>query len=122
MKLRIAALALAVAFLAAPTLCVAETTACPPCCPEAGDMDGSADEGSCGDRDAASSTESCCEAAPVAPNVESTRTLDIPSPQPLATASIDLASATPQFGPAPRRAADLAFRTSPLRLSVVRLI
>lgn len=86
-------------------------------------MDGAADEGSCGDRDAASSTDSCCEAAPVAPNVDTTRTLDAPSPQTFAAvASIDLSRAIPPTGQAPRRAADLAFRTSPLRLSVVRLI
>ncbi len=119
MKLRIAVLALAVAFLAAPQVCVAELAACSQCCPGAGDA---ADTDPCGDHDAASDVDTCCETAPVAPNFDPTRTPDAPSPQPLA--ATDFGVLSPQL---PRRiqtfhgTAELAFRTSPLRLSVVRL-
>jgi len=84
---------------------------------EAESGDTHCDTGACQHLD----TESCCKAAPAAPARVSTRSIDVPSPQPVIGASI-LPVTTPLVATNPRRAADVALRASPRRLSVVLLI
>jgi hypothetical protein len=105
MKLRIAALALAVAFAAAPALGAIARSGCAPCAePEAG--------GPC----SSLSAMTCCgEVASTAP-VKST--LDAPTLH--AIAGSGLATWVVAVAVAPRAAHDLAAEISPLRLSVVR--
>jgi len=103
MKLRIAALVLAVAFATAPALAVMRS-GCEPCpMPDAG--------GPC----TSLSAMSCCgEFAPV----PAKSTLEAPSFQ--AIAAIGAAVWSTVVAAAPPAAHDLAAETSPLRLSVVR--
>jgi hypothetical protein len=121
MKIRLASLALAFAFLAAPALGAVSADACMPCCPgmesESGDAHCGTDAGSCEHLAA----ESCCKAAPAAPARVSTRSIDAPSLQPVLCAS-SLAAVTPLVAANPHRAAAVALRSSPRRLSVVLLI
>ena len=105
MKLRIAALALALVFAAAPALAAIARPACGPCAmPEAG--------GPC----ASLSAMSCCgDLASTAP-VKST--LDAPSFSAIADSAAGAWVAA--VVAAPRAPHEIAAETSPLRLSVVR--
>ena len=111
MKGRIAVVALAMGFFAAPTLGAVAMDSCPPCCScETG-------EAPCGSLAAVT----CCDAAPAAPASQAKRSIDAPTLHPVATA-VSSSTPVPQHACAPRIAGDLALLTSPLRLSVVLLI
>ena len=104
MKLRIAALALAVAFVAAPAL-GALARACPPC----------ADQGA-GDPCSSLAAVSCCGVAGSAAPAKST--LDAPNVK--GAADHGVAAWITSSSAAPSERYELAAPTSPLRLSVVR--
>ena len=105
MKLRIAALALAVAFAAAPALGAIARSGCAPCAlPEA--------SGPC---TSLSATSCCGDMAATAP---AKSTLDAPNLQ--AIAGSGAATWVAAVAAAPRAVHDFAAETSPLRLSVVR--
>jgi hypothetical protein len=104
MKLRIAALALALAFVAAPAL-AALTETCPPCAE-------ASDAGPC----TSLAAVSCCGAA--APVAAAKTLLDAPTWHVVPAAGP--AAPAPASALAPRVAHELAASTSPLRLSVVR--
>ena len=104
MKLRIAALALALAFVAAPALAAVSAT-CPPCAEES-------DGGPC----TSLAKTSCCEAA--APVATAKTTLDAPTVH--AVVAAGWVAPAPANTLAPRAAFERAAIASPLRLSVVR--
>jgi hypothetical protein len=105
MKLRIAALALAVAFVAAPAFAVIARSACPPC----------ADQNAGAPCSSFTAVSCCGDAGSTAP-VKSM--LDTPSVK--AIADHGAASLVASYSAAPRARCELAARISPLRLSVVR--
>jgi hypothetical protein len=103
MKLRIAALALALAFVAAPALGAIARSGCAPCpMPEAG--------GPC----ASFAAMSCCG------DMASTPPAKVDAPTLQAIAGSGAATWVAAVAAAPRVAHDFAAETSPLRLSVVR--
>jgi len=104
MKLRIAALALAVAFVAAPAL-AAFAGGCPPCADTSG-------SGPC----TSLAATSCCDAA--APATAAKSTLDAPTVHPLPAVHAAMPARADAL--APHAAHELAASRSPLRLSVVR--
>lgn len=105
MKLRIAAVALAVAFAAAPALGSIARSGCDPCAePDAG--------GPCSSLSAMTCCGDMTSTVPVKP------TLDAPTLH--AIAGSGLATSMVAAAVAPRAAHDLAAEISPLRLSVVR--
>ncbi len=111
MKARIAVLALAIVFVTAPALGVLASAACAPC--EMSSADAPCEPGamSCVSLAAAS----CCDVAPfAAPAKRSSEQ----TPPPVVTALRPSAPGSPHAR-APRFTADLALRSSPLRLSVV---
>jgi hypothetical protein len=125
MKPRLAALALAVAFLAMPALHAAASESCAPCCAEmaseVSDDPCHPAPPSCDGFEAGTSGGLCCEAAPAAPVRDATRSVDAPSTPLFAVATTT--TATPGHRPeTPPDEADLAILASPLRLSVVLLI
>lgn len=113
----IAVLALAIGFLAAPTLGAVARDLCPPCCPQPVDAPCEAGDAPC----ISVSAASCCDAPPAAPASEAKRKIDPPSFQPVAAAARWNPPLPRTVGPPPADA-DLALRISPLRLSVVLLI
>lgn len=117
MKGRIAVLALAVGFLAAPTLGAVAMDSCPPCCPQPADAPCETGQTPC---EFLAATP-CCDAAPAAPSSPAKRSLDGPGFQ-LVAAGIRSSAPPQQPVLPPRVAGDLAVLTSPLRLSVVLLI
>ena len=116
MKGRIAVLALAIGFIAAPALGAVAMHSCPPCCPQPADAPCQTAEALC-----VPLAVSCCDAAPAAPASQAKGSIDSPTLHWLATA-VRPGTPVPQHARAPRIAGDLALRTSPLRLSVVLLI
>jgi len=112
MKARIAALALAIAFLAAPALGALASTVCAPC--EMAPAGAPCEPGamSCASLAAAN----CCDLAPV--TAPAKRSSEQPTPPPVATVLRPSEPVSPHAR-APRLTADLALRSSPLRLSVV---
>jgi hypothetical protein len=118
MKGRIAALALAIVLLAAPTLGAAETMgACPPCCPQLAEAPCEMGEAPCASLAAAP----CCDVAPAAPASQARRSVEAPNLHPAAAALRASVPAPPRLA-SHRAAGDLALRTSTLRFSVVLLI
>ena len=113
----IAVLALAIGFLAAPTLGAVAMDVCPPCCPQPADAPCETGDAPC----ISLSVASCCAAPPAAPASEAKRQIDAPNFQPVAVATRWNPPLPRTVGPA-LADADLALRTSPLRLSVVLLI
>ncbi len=114
MKDRIAVLALAIAFFAAPALGATAMESCPPCCPQAGDAPCQGGEAPC----LSLGNVSCCDAAPAAPASQAQRSGAAPTLHPLTTA-VRPGAPVPQHARGPRIAGELALLTSPLRLSVV---
>ena len=117
MKDRIAVLALAIGFLAAPGLRAVAMDSCPPCCRQPGDCPCETGEAPC----ETLSTLSCCDVAPAAPAFQAKRSIDAPVPQPVALA-VPFGVPTPKRTPSSRARRDLVALSSPLRLSVVLLI
>jgi hypothetical protein len=112
MKARIAVLTLAIAFVAAPALGAIALAACPPC--EMPPAHAPCEPGAIGCASLAAA--SCCELAPV--TAPAKRSTEQPTPQPVIIA-LRASTPAPPHAPAPRIAAGLALRSSPLRLSVV---
>jgi hypothetical protein len=116
MRTRIAALVVALGFLAAPASGVASS--CPPCCPQAAQAP--CEAGELGDPGDGCAAMPCCAVAPYqAPSIK--QALEAPILHPVPNA---LRAATPAAQQAfpPRLVADLKVLTSPRRLSVVLLI
>ncbi len=117
MKGRIAVLALAIGFIAAPALGAVAMDSCPPCCPQPADAPCQTGEALC----VPLAAVSCCDMAPAAPASQAKRSIDSPTLHWVA-AAVGPSTQVPQHACAPRIAGDLALLTSPLRLSVVLLI
>ncbi len=117
MKGRIAVLALAIGFIAAPALSAVAIDSCPPCCPQPADAPCQAGEALC----VPLAAVSCCDMAPAAPASQAKGSIDSPTFQWVATA-VRPNTPVPRHARAARIAGDLAPLTSPLRLSVVLLI
>ena len=103
MKVRLAALALAVAFVAAPALAAIAHDACPPC------MEPESDAGPCSSHAAIT----CCGGVASTAPAKST---EAPSLQMVVHAAVSVAA----VAAAPPAVHELAYRSSPQRLSVVR--
>ena len=115
----IASLTLAIAFLAAPTLGIAAMDACPPCCAQADEAPCEAEDAPC----LSVAVVSCCEAQPAKTPPEAKRQIDPKNGEELhPSAPRSGAQYSPSVSPTRPPDADLALRTSPLRLSVVLLI
>ena len=106
MKTRIAALALAIAFVAAPAFGALARAACPPCAAQP------ADAGPC----TSLAVGPCC--GQVTPAATAKAPIDAPTVH--AISGSGSAAAVSAYALAPRAAHELAASTSPLRLSVVR--
>ena len=117
MKGRIAVLAFAIGFIAAPALAGVAMDSCPPCCPQPADTPCQAGEARC----VPLAAVSCCDMAPAAPAFQAKGSLDSPTLHWVATA-VRPGAPVPEQARGPRIAGDLALLTSPLRLSVVLLI
>ncbi len=122
MKGRIAVLALAIGFLAAPVLAtpgmgVVATDSCSPCCPRSAEAPCESGEASCGSL----ATLPCCAVAPAEPALPTKRPIDAPVLQPVAHA-VRFGVPTPQRTLSARAGGALAALNSALRLSVVLLI
>ena len=117
MKGRIAVLAVAIGFLAVPTLGATAMDSCPPCCPQPADAPCETGEAPC----VSLAAVPCCDVAPVVPASRAKPSIDAPAFHAVAT-SVRPSAPVPQHAHAPRVAGDLALLTSPLRLSVVLLI
>ncbi len=117
MKGRIAVLALAIGFIAAPALGAVAMDSCPPCCPRPADAPCQTGEALC----VPLAAVSCCDMAPAAPASQAKASIDSPTLHGLATA-VRPGTPIPRHACVPRIAGDLAQLTSPLRLSVVLLI
>ena len=117
MKSRIAALALAIGFMAAPALAAVAMHSCPPCCPQPSDAPCHTGDVPCVSLVAVP----CCGVAPAAPASQAKRSADSPTLHWVATSGRP-STPVPQHARALRIAMDLALLASPLRLSVVLLI
>ncbi len=117
MKGRIAVLALAIGFLAAPGLGSAAMDSCPPCCPGSAEAPCETGEAPC----ETLATLPCCGVAPAEPALPAKRSIDAPVLQPVAHA-VRFGVPTPQRTLFARARGALAALYSPLRLSVVLLI
>jgi hypothetical protein len=116
MRTRIAALAVALGFLAAPASGVASS--CPPCCPQ--DAQVPCESGELADPGDGCAGSPCCSVAPYqAPSTK--QPLEAPTFHPVPHALRPSAPAARQ-APGPRLAMDPGVLTSPHRLSVVLLI
>ncbi len=114
MKGRIAVLAVAIGFLAVPTLGAKAMDSCPPCCPQPADAPCETGEAPC----VSLAAVPCCDVSPVVPASQAKRSIEGPAFHAVAT-SVRLSAPVPQHAHAPRVAGDLALLTSPFRLSVV---
>jgi len=117
MKGRIVVLALAIAFIAAPTLGVVAMDGCPPCCHQPADEDCKTGEAPC----VSTASASCCDLAPAAPSPQPIRSTHSPTLGWISAAVI-LGPPVPRCVDTPRATETMAPLTSPLRLSVVLLI
>lgn len=115
---RIAALALAIAFLIAAPLGASEgMDSCAPCCPQPAEAACASGEIPC----ESLATGCCCELTPAAAASVAQRSVDGPALLPVARA-VRTRSQAPRTALPPPGDGDLALLTSPLRLSVVLLI
>ena len=117
MKGRIVVLALAIAFIAAPTLGVVAMDGCPPCCHQPADEDCKTGAAPC----VSMASTSCCDVAPAAPAPQPFRSTDSPTLGWI-SAAVSLGAPVPRRADTPRVTETMAPLTSPLRLSVVLLI
>ena len=117
MKRRIAVLALAVGFYAAPTFGAVAMDSCPPSCPHLADAPCETGEARC----VSMSAVPCCDMAPSGATSQAKQSTRAPTLHLMATA-VRSSAPTSERARASRIGGDLALLTSPLRLSVVLLI
>ena len=118
MKRAVAALALALGFFASPILGIAAMDVCPPCCSQPAEAPCESGDAPC----LSVAVVSCCDAPLAALSSDAKRNIDPPNHKHLVTMVRRAPPVSFSIVLPPWSDADLALRTSPLRLSVVLLV